>query len=477
MTLKSTMWWLAALTVLAVSLNAQERDTDTSAPPQENTQRSEPAPAVSAPVLSSSAEPEAEDVPIEQHIVPIPAIIGGFSPTLAFSSSINRSNLLRAGINVGGSYDDNALITPTNAIGNWGYSIFPNISIQQTRSRLRWDLGYSAGLTVNQELSSRNQGSHDLNLNLLYRLSPHVNLLVADHFSLSSGVFNQLGANATPQGGSSGVPGATVALPLSSQLSNSTSAQIGYQFTASDAVGVSGGFYLNNYRDVPAGIQLFDTRSSQGAGFYTHRITERNWIGASYRFQRLTFTNGTGETLVHSILAFDTFMLPAKMSVSVFAGPEYVDVVSGLLGSSTGTQSKKWSSAAGASFNWTGLRTSFFADFARRTNDGGGLQGATQATSVSGGVRHRLGRAWTTSATATYGVNDSLTTGPGIPESVKWTSFSGSVERAIRESVIFLAGYSHEIQKGQDLVLPDANAHRNRVWFSISYNFTRPLGR
>jgi hypothetical protein len=474
--LKSTIV-LVAVAALAVTLNAQESEPPASAP-QENTQRSEPAPAVSAPVLSTPAEPEVEDVPIEQHIVPIPAIIGGFSPTLAFSSSINRSNLLRLGINVGGSYDDNALITPTNAISNWGYSIFPNISIQQTRSRLRWDLGYSAGLTVNQELSSRNQGSHDLNLNLLYRLSPHVNLLLADHFSLSSGVFNQLGANAAPQTGSSGVPGASVAVPLSSQLSNSTSAQIGYQFTAADAVGVSGGFYLNNYRDVPVGVQLFDTRSSQAAGFYTHRITERNWIGASYRFQRLTFTNGTGETLVHSILAFDTFMLPAKMSVSIFAGPEYVNVVSGLTGSSTGgAQSKKWSSAAGASFNWTGLRTSFFAEFARRTNDGGGLQGATQATSIGGGVRHRLGRAWTTSATATYGVNDSLTTGAGIPDSVKWTSFSASVERAIRESVIFLAGYSHEIQKGQDLLLPDANAHRNRVWFSISYNFTRPLGR
>jgi hypothetical protein len=171
-------------------------------------------------------------------------------------------------------------------------------------------------------------------------------------------------------------------------------------------------------------------------------------------------------------------MLPAKMSVSIFAGPEYVDIVSPLSGSSTSsTPGKKWSSAAGASFNWTGLRSSFFGDFVRRTNDGGGLQGATQATSVSGGVRHRLGRVWTTSATATYGVNDSLTTGAGIPDSVKWSSFSASVERSIRESVNFLAGYSHEIQKGQDLLLPDANAHRNRVWFSISYNFAKPLGR
>ena len=57
---------------------------------------------------------------------------------------------------------------------------------------------------------------------------------------------------------------------------------------------------------------------------------------------------------------------------------------------------------------------------------------------------------------------------------LKWRA---GAERAIRESVILRAGYSHEIQKGQDLLLPDDNAYRNRVWFSISYNFTRPLGR
>ena len=50
--------------------------------------------------------------------------------------------------------------------------------------------GYAAGLTVNQRLSSRNQGSHDLNFDSQFRLSPHVSLRIAEEFSLTSGFFD-----------------------------------------------------------------------------------------------------------------------------------------------------------------------------------------------------------------------------------------------------------------------------------------------
>ena len=462
---------------LTAALRAQQAPEETTPATQESPKRSEPAAAVSAPVLTGSLEPDAGDVMIEQHVVPVPAIIGGFAPTLAFSSA-ERTNLLRVGFNVGGSYDDNALIAPANAIKNWSYSIFPNISIQQTRSRVRWDVTYAAGLTVNTEFTANNQGSHDLNLNLLYRLSPHVNLILSDHFLITSGIFEQLGSNATPTPGSSGAASGAAILPLSNQLNNSTSALLGYQFSANDAVGVSGTYFLANYRDVPAGQQLFDTRSAQAAGFYTHRVTARNWAGVSYRFERLTFTEGSGETLIHSFLLFDTITLPGKVSISLFAGPESVDVTSALIGTGvTSPTGKVWSVSGGAGFNWTGPHTSLFGDFVRRTNDGGGLQGPTRSTSVNGGVREKVGRYWTLSATGSYGKNNSLIEGPSIPTSVKFTSLGGSIERKIHESLALLAGYSHEIQKGQDFALPDENAHRNRVWFSISYSFARPLGR
>ncbi len=166
------------------------------------------------------------------------------------------------------------------------------------------------------------------------------------------------------------------------------------------------------------------------------------------------------------------------MSVSIFAGPESVEVTSPwwrVIGSS---RRQAVVSAAGASFNWTGWRTSFFGDFVRRTNDGGGLQGPTQ---VDFGERRSAsadGPFLDTLATGSYGNNDSLTDGPndsGVG-SVYVAGRAASSGRFARASTL-LAGYSHEIQKGQDLLLPDENAHRNSVWFSISYSFARPLGR
>ena len=68
--------------------------------------------------------------------------------SLAFPAESERSNYLRAGLNVGATYDDNALLTPTNTLGNTAFSVFPNISIEQTRPRMKWALDYAAGFTV-----------------------------------------------------------------------------------------------------------------------------------------------------------------------------------------------------------------------------------------------------------------------------------------------------------------------------------------
>ena len=55
---------------------------------------------------------------------------------------------------------------------------------------MRWTLGYAGGLTVNQKITNQNQGSHNVIFDSQYRLSPHVNLRVAENFSLTTGFFD-----------------------------------------------------------------------------------------------------------------------------------------------------------------------------------------------------------------------------------------------------------------------------------------------
>ena len=125
----------------------------------QDTERSTPAPALTglAGIDTPTAEGDSSDA-----LPQIPALLGGRGNSLAFPSEQQRSNYLRGGLNVGAAYDDNALLAPGGGVGNMTYSVFPNIAIEQTLPRIRWSLGYAAGLTVNQRLSNNNQGSHDL---------------------------------------------------------------------------------------------------------------------------------------------------------------------------------------------------------------------------------------------------------------------------------------------------------------------------
>jgi hypothetical protein len=207
---------LTGAQVLSTGQNAAAQGNDAS--------RSTPAPALSGVIGMDSTMSE-EDT--NSDLPQIPALLGGPKMSLAFRSEQERSNYLRGGLNVGGTYDDNALLTPHNTLGNTTFSVFPNISIEQARSRMKWTLGYAAGLTVNERLSNRNQGSHDLNFDAQFRLSPHVNLRIAEDFSLTSGFFDS-GNTGVVVG--NGGPNANLIQPLSKQRSSSTVAEANYHF-------------------------------------------------------------------------------------------------------------------------------------------------------------------------------------------------------------------------------------------------------
>src|SRR5262249_41360816 len=132
--------------------------------------------------------------PVEDLRAPAPALLVGDADSLSFSSELERSNYLRGGITVGATYDDNASNTGnavTPKIGDFSYSILPNIQLDQTRSRLHWMLSYLGGFTANQRLTEHNQGSHNLNGSLQFRLSPHMDLRLSDNFLDTTGLLQQ----------------------------------------------------------------------------------------------------------------------------------------------------------------------------------------------------------------------------------------------------------------------------------------------
>ena len=471
---------LSGLPIFAVGQNppAQNLPAQNPEPVDASGTRPTPAPALSG-LIGMDTQLETEDS--SGDLPQIPTLFGGPKMSLAFPSEQERSNYLHGGLNVSAAYDDNAVLTPSGAIANTSYSIFPNISIEQTRSRARWTLGYAGGLTVNERLSSRNQGSHDFAFDSQFRLSPHVTLHLAEDFSLVSGFFDS--SAGAYSGGSSGGGNTSIIAPLSKQRTSSTVAEVNYHFALKDLVGVSGSFYDLHFDDVPTGYTLANSQTAAGSVFWFHRLLGRDWAGVSYRFQRLTFDPGAGETLVHTIMFVNTVSLPGRFTVSGFLGPERSDNHgSFVVGGGTGTSEPfgNWSLAGGVDAGWRKDHTSVAAGYSRRINDGGGVLGAVRAQSVHGSMRQELRPGWAIAVSATYGSNDSITAPvAGSAQSLKSATLKAELERNLGKSIGFQAGYEHDFQDQIGTADPalQGGAHRNRFYVTLGYQWARALGR
>ncbi len=328
---------------------------------------------------------------------------------------------------------------------------------------------------MNQRLSNRNQGAHDLTLESQFRLSPHVNLRVAEDFLLTSGVFNS--GSGTGVGSGNGGPNSSLITPLSKQRSSSTVAEMNYHFALKDLVGASGSFYDLHYSDAPAGFGLTNTRSESGSAFWLHGLFGRDWAGVAYRFQRVTF-DPNGESRVHSILALNTINLPNRFTVTGFIGPEHSDN-QGLTptGGGTAQHFSNWSLAGGIEVGWQKDHTSLAAGYSRQISDGGGVLGVVRLQGVHGQVRQQLFPGWAATVAANYGRNESVTVPTqGSASRINSASVGGSLERNLGRSLALNLGYTHDFQEqfGGAFAGP---AHRDRFSVTLGYQWSRPLGR
>ena len=457
-------WIVAGFQILSAGQNPAPQNPPAQSPGGDSaSDRTAPAAALSA-LAGMQTEGGAEDT--NDDLPQIPALFGGKGFSSAFLSELERSNYLRGGVNVGATYDDNPLLAPSGATGNTSVSIFPNIRIEESSSRTRWSLGYAGGLTINQSLTNQNQGSHNLDFDSQFRLSPHVNLRVAENFALTTGFFD--GGNGTGVVGAGG-PNASLLTPLATQRSSLTTVETNYHFALNDLIGASGSFYDLHF---PAGSQLTNSQTASGSAFWLHRIFRGDWGGASYRFERITF-DPSGETRVHNFLVVNTLSLSKRLTLTGFVGPQYAE---NQFGGSQPTTPNSWSVAGGAEGGWADQHTSASAGYSRSISDGGGVLGAVRLQNVHANFRRELVPGWAAALNVVHGTNRALTPlSPTSATSVNLTSAGVSLERNVGKSIGFRLGYTHDFQ---EQILPGSSqdAHRNRFFVTLSYQWVKPLG-
>jgi hypothetical protein len=119
------------------------------------------------------------------------------------------------------------------------------------------------------------------------------------------------------------------------------------------------------------------------------------------------------------------------------------------------------------------------AGYSRGISDGGGLLGSVLLQTVQGTFRRQLTPAWAAAVTASHGTNQSLIVpSTGSASSINLTSAGISLERNVGKSFGLRLGYNHDFQ--QRFGVPDSaqtlDAHRNRFFVTLSYQWAKPLG-
>jgi hypothetical protein len=246
-------------------------------------------------------------------------------------------------------------------------------------------------------------------------------------------------------------------------------------------VGASGSFsnlHYPNSAEVPG---LFDSSSQAGSAFYSLRAFNRHYLGVTYQYQRLVSnpTEGQNETQTHAVLFFYTLYPTSRFSVSLFGGPQHSDTVQPPLSPSQLQPSplRAWTPAAGVSLGWQGRLTSLAASYSHIVSGGGGLFGAVQMDSASASIRQQITRSLSGSLACGYAQNDVLGSVLLAGNNGHTVYGTASLQRQFGEHINLQLGYTRLHQDYSNVTVLSLTPNTNREFVSVSYQFSRPLGR
>ncbi len=409
-----------------------------------------------------------------------PPVSGQTYPTTGTSQE--RSNFLRGGLAFTTAYTDNALgSVSTQSVSDISYSIAPFISLDETTTRLHLLTTYAPGFTFYQKTSARNEADQNASVNLQYRLSPHVTLSARDGFQRTSNVFNQLDLGSVAVSGGTQEPNFSVIAPIAPMLSNAGNAGITYQFAANGMVGASGTFTNLHYLDQSLVPGLSDSSSQGGSVFYSLRISKMHYIGVTYQYQRLIANpiGGQSETQTHAIYLFYTLYPTTRFSLSFFGGPQHSDTVQPPIPPSQLPlpEARAWNPGAGASMNWQGRLTNAAVSFSQMISGGGGLMGAVHMTSATALIGQQIMRRLNGTVSGGYTQNDLVASAFAGDNNGHTIAGTASLHQLIGQHVDVQLGYTRVHQNYSEVAIVAATPNTNREFVSISYQFSRPLGR
>jgi hypothetical protein len=426
--------------------------------------------------LACQVEPSASGGSIglddTQMMIPSP-VSGGEYPSLTGSES--RSNYLAGGLVVRAGYVDNLFADSSSKVSDGIYSIFPTISFDRRTPRQSESLSYSPGFQFYQKTSQYNSISQSASGTYRFNFTKYAAISLVDSFQQNSNLYNQ--GNPFAAGGVSGAAGAANATPIApfaNQLSNSSGANLNYQYAKNAMIGGSGTFAIQQYSQLSDVPGLNNGNTTGGSAFWTRRFGRSEYVGLTYLFDKYITHPVATYTVANTILGFYTHYFTRSFSFSVMGGPEHYTSWAPSV-----AKDSAWTPAVQGSLGWQARHASLAATFTHIVSGSGGLTGTYQNDTGGGNARVQIARSWNTGANAEYSILNSLNT---LPTELTYAggrtiSAGAYLEYRMKERLSVMAGYSYMHQSYPNVPVASTFPNSNQVYVSVGYQISRPLGR
>jgi hypothetical protein len=394
------------------------------------------------------------------------------------SSTDQRSNFVAGSLAITGAYIDNILPGSTSApTSDTTISVIPSLSYDRKTPRLLQTFTYNPSLTYYTQTTGLNTFDQSASSRFLWRASPHIDIGFQDFFVKTSNVFN------TPYpfftggaGGSAQSPAPTVFAPFASQLRNDFNANIAYQFSGRSMVGAGGQFSTYRTLNKEQVSGLYDSDGEGGSAFYNRRISRAQYIGVLYDYDRVqTFLapNPSVDSLVQALLPFYILSSNRRFSLSIAGGAANVHLTQ-----YPGVDYKAWKPQVNLSFGWLSERGNFAVEYMHSITSGQGLTGSynTDGCTLSGGWK--VARTWTGTASFSYQSTNIVTPLP-VQYYPGGTSLAGrlGLMHSIGQFLAIDVGYDRLHQNYLGIAAISANPDSNRIHGTLTYTFSKALGR
>ncbi|HLB90283.1 MAG TPA: hypothetical protein VJK29_21675 [Terriglobales bacterium] len=421
----------------------------------------------------------------------MPQVADGQTGSLALAGERSRTNMLIGSLNVANFYDNKGFSDNENRLGDFSWSIQPQLILLGTRRHLRWSFGYSPTITVDQRLPVRDLFAHNLGLDFQYQATRRLTVRLRDSLRVETHLLDRLNPQPfIPEFSVLDRPNDSVLTPIARRIYQEAGLDLDYLVGPRSIVGISGNFSQNRFRSLPdptaVDKSLIDSQSEGARAFYSHHLSRRHSAGAMYQFQGLSFKQGDAGARVHTIFYIHSIALTPTQSLSLFVGPEFSRIQDQILVTfnlgfliaqfKVKTSAAIQSLSGGATYGWQGKRTALRATWVRRISDGAGLFGASRLQFGSGELRRQLARRWTAGLGVGYGSTSAL----GLVSSsgaYRALSATGSISYALAEHLSMDFRYARLHQIAQSTSPSSLIGDHDQFSVSLSYQFAQPLGR